>query len=132
MKYTTNNQSGETRPAPVRLAANVITTNAIPAKNRPRANFAELEGCRSPMRCHINAKGGAKRITKIAGSDCHQLEGKDQPKIWFRVSRSANSVILEPACSYVIQNMIEKRTRIKMTSTRISSSPFKSRVVPPR
>src|SRR5712671_2525422 len=118
MKYTTTNQSGETRPAPVRLAANVITTNAIPAKKSPNANFAELEGCRSPMRCQMNAKHGASMITKIAGTDWNQLEGNAQPKIWFRVSRSANSVILDPACSYVIQNMIEKRTRIKMTSTR--------------
>src|SRR5882762_2072358 len=99
MKYTTTNQSGETRPAPVELAANVITTNAIPAKNNPRANFAGLDGWRSPMRCQRNAKGGARKITKIAGSDCHQLEGNGQPKISFRVSRSANNVILEPACS---------------------------------
>src|SRR3982074_2748830 len=99
MKYTTNNQSGETRPAPVRLAANVIITNAIPAKNNPKAKFAGLEGCRSPIRCQINAKRGAKRLKKIGGSDSHQLEGNDQPKIWFRVSRSANNVILEPACS---------------------------------
>src|SRR6266478_7112817 len=132
MKYTTTNQSGETRPAPVRLAANVITTNAIPAKNNPKANFAELEGCRSPMRCQMKAKTGANIITKIAGTDWNQLEGNCQPKIWFRVSRSANNVILEPACSYVIQNMIEKSTRIKITSTRISSSPFKSLVEPPR
>src|SRR6266852_2028220 len=115
MKYTTSSQSGETRPAPVRLAANVITTNAIPAKNSPNANFAGLDGCRSPMRCQMNAKTGANMITKMAGTDCHQLEGNVHPKMAFRVSRSANKVILEPACSYVIQNMIEKSTRMKIT-----------------
>src|SRR5947208_11795957 len=132
MKYTTTSQSGDTRPAPVRLAASVSTTNAIPANNNPNANFAGLDGCRFPMRCQMNAKTGASIITKIAGTDWNQLEGYSQPKIVFWVSRSANNVILEPACSYVIQKMIEKRTRIKITSTRISSWPFKSRVLPPR
>src|SRR5258705_7220514 len=99
MKYTTTNQSGETRPAPVRLAANVMTTKAIPAKNNPKANFAELEGCRSPMRCQMNAKTGASIMTKIAGTAWNQLDGYSQPKIVLSVSRSANKVILEPACS---------------------------------
>src|SRR5882724_4602118 len=99
MKYTATSQSGETRPAPVRLAAKVITMNAIPAKKSPKANFAELEGCRAPMRCQMNAKTGASMITKIAGTDWNQLEGNAQPKISFRVSRSANNVMLEPACS---------------------------------
>src|SRR6267378_4696868 len=99
MKYTTTNQSGETRPAPVRLAANVITTNAIPAKNNPKANFAELEGCRSPMRCQINAKTGANRMTKMGGTDCQKLEGNSKPKKEFRVSRSANKVRLDPGCA---------------------------------
>src|SRR5438046_10670660 len=114
MKYTTSSQSGETRPAPVRLAASVITTKAIPAKNHPNANFAALDGWRSLISCQMNAKTGASMITKIAGTDCHQLEGNVHPKIAFRVSRSANKVILDPACSYVIQNMIEKSTRMKI------------------
>jgi hypothetical protein len=40
--------------------------------------------------------------------------------------------MLDPACSYVIQKMIEKTTRIKITRTRLSSSPLSKRVVPPR
>src|ERR1051325_1970992 len=99
MKYTTINQSGDTRPAPVRLAAIVITTNAIPAKNRPNANFAGLDGCRSPMRCQMYAKTGASKITNMAGTDWNQLDGYSQPKMVLAVSLSANNVRLEPACS---------------------------------
>src|SRR2546421_10372086 len=132
MKYTTTSHQGDTRPAPVRLAAMVITPKAIPANIRPNANFAGLDGCRSPIVCQMKAKTGARKITNIAGTDCHQLEGNDQPNTAVRLSRSANSVMLEPACSYVIQKMTEKTTRIKITSTRLSSSPFNNLVVPPR
>ncbi len=69
MKYTSTSHQGETRPAPVKLAANVITRNAMPAKSKPKANLAGLEGCRSPIVCQINANTGASRITKTAGTD---------------------------------------------------------------
>src|ERR1043166_1898344 len=98
-KYTTTSHHGDTRPAPVRLAAKVITPNARPANNNPKANLAGLDGCRSPIFCQINANIGARIITKMAGTDCHQLDGKVQLKTWFRVRRSANKVMLEPACS---------------------------------
>src|ERR1041385_2313904 len=110
----------------------VMIPNAIPANIRPNANFAGLDGWRSPIICQMKAKTGARAITNIAGTDCHQLEGNDQPNTALRVSRSANSVMLDPACSYVIQKITEKTTRIKITSTRLSSSPFNNLVVPPR
>src|SRR4030095_11069625 len=74
-KYTKTNHIGLTRPEAARVAANAITTKAIPAKNSPIVNFPGLEGWRSPSFCQTAPMIGAKMITKIAGTDWNQLEG---------------------------------------------------------
>src|SRR6266850_182703 len=131
-KYTPTSQKGDTRPAPVKVEANATSTNATPAKSNPKANFAGLDGCRSPIRCQMKAKSGANVMIKIGCTDWNQLDGNSKPSTDVRVSRSANNVRLDPACSNVIQNMIENKTRINITSTRLRSSPLSKRVVPPR
>src|SRR6185436_2536430 len=120
---TTTSHIGLTRWPPLIIDATAITAKAIPANRSPIVNLPGLDGCRAASVCQMAPITGARRITNIAGTDWNQLEGYAHPSIVVLVKRSANSVRLEPACSYVIQNSIEKTNRMKITSTRLNSSP---------
>ena len=88
-----------TLPAPASAAAGIISAVPMPRNARPMVNFTGLDGCRSPDRSQMIEKTGASAMTKTASTDWNQLDGNSQPKTSLRVSRSAKSVRLEPACS---------------------------------
>ena len=58
-----------------------------------------VDGSRDPSAIQSHANTGANAQTKNEFIDWNQLLGKLQPTIDVRVSRSAKSVSVDPACS---------------------------------
>src|SRR5437763_798578 len=115
-------QIGLTRPPPVKVDAYVITTNAMNAASRAYANFAGLDGCRSPIASHNHENAGANATTKIGSTDWNQLDGKLNPSSDVRVSWSANRLRLDPACSKDNQNTVLNTNNTAMAAMRRHSS----------
>src|SRR4051812_32685537 len=106
-RYTTVSQSGLTCTPPAeRRAATIRTANPAPTRRRPSENLTGVEGSwpRRPSDSHSHANIGANAQTKSEFIDWNQLLGYDQPKIVVRVSRSANRLRVDPACSKSDQN----------------------------
>src|SRR5271170_1791368 len=109
------------------LAGGTRSANAIPPNAKAQTNFAGLDGSRLPSAIHSQANIGARIITKIDGTDWNQLGGKSNPRITWRVLRSAKRFSDEPPCSYAAQN-----TDDATNNTRIAADRFRSAVVQPR
>ncbi len=67
--------------------------------SRPSANLAGLEGLRGPRKIQIQANNGARTMMNQGLIACSTLAGMSQPSTCRSVSRSANRLSDEPACS---------------------------------
>ena len=94
-------------PSAVSMAAGTISRNDSPRKTSPSTNFTGLEGWRAPepQPGPREDRGEQDRRTG-ALSDRSQADGNAQPKSSVRVSWSANSEIVMPACSKIAQNIM--------------------------
>src|SRR5215831_18565578 len=99
-----------------------MIVKAAAAEPSPPANFAGLDGCVSPIRSHSQENSGANVTTKIGSTAWNQLAGNENPNRFLRVSCSAKSVKLDPACSNDIQKTAEKTNRTPMAPIRFHSS----------
>ena len=75
------------------------------------------------MRTQSAANTGASRMMNSGCTDWNQLDGKLQPKSEVRVTRSANRLRLDPACSNPAQNRLANTNRAMIASTRLRSMP---------
>src|SRR6058998_4436671 len=97
-------QSADTlTPLCANAPAGMSNTNARPTNTSASANLAGLEGWRGPSRIQSQAKNGDSRITNAACTDTNQEAYSLIPKSSRCTYRSANSVSVDPACSYAPQ-----------------------------
>src|SRR5215831_13855174 len=99
-----------------------MMAKATAAEPSPPANFAGLDGCVSSIRSHSHEKTDASETTKIGSTAWNQLAGNEKPNRFLRVSCSAKSVKLDPACSNDIQKTAEKMNRTPIAPIRFHSS----------
>src|SRR5688572_2857473 len=105
--------------------------NPAPTRIRPSENLTGVDGScpRRPSHSHSQANTGAKAQTNIEFIDWNQLHGYDHPRTVVRVSRSANRLRVEPACSNSDQNRAAARKNTPIAYSRLRSSGVQS---PPR
>src|ERR1035437_9613491 len=96
------------------VEAGTRIANPRPAKNRPAANFAGLEGSRPRSDTHNHANTGANAMMNSGCTDWNQLAGNRKPRTSRLVFRSANKLREDPAGSKADQN----------TAARGSGSPW--------
>src|SRR2546423_6308208 len=98
------------------------STNASPTKTSANANLAGLEGCLGPSRTHSQANNGESRITNAACTETNHDAYNLSPSSSRWTYRSANSVSVEPACSYAPQNSDAKMNSTTTAEIRRQSS----------
>ena len=109
-------------PATMPWAAGTMSAKERPRKISPKTNFSATEGWRVPSATQSHAKIGASTITNSALTDWNHDEGKGRPRSSVRVSSSANSVRVVPACSKTAQNRTAAMKKTPMAAMRLLSS----------
>src|SRR5687767_3234044 len=121
-KYVTTSQTGLTGFSIVAFTEpHASTANPTPRKMRPKPIFAGIDGLREPSHSHNALNNGASRMMNTPLTDCSQLAGISQPLTMRSVSRSANRVIDDPACSNPDQKHAAARKQTAITPTRFFS-----------
>src|SRR6266436_1509742 len=95
-------------------AAGTRMANPSPTPISPAENLTGLDGSREPSRTHNQANTGANVMMKSAFADWNQLLGNVQPRMEFRVARSAKRLSVDPACSNSDQNRAAARKKTPM------------------
>src|SRR5687767_10412301 len=118
-KYVTISQVGLTGFSSVALTEpHARTANPTPRNINPKPIFAGIDGLREPIQSHSALNNGASRMMNTPLTDCSQLAGISHPLTMRSVSRSANRVIDEPACSKPDQKHAAARKHTAITPTR--------------